>query len=62
MSILPACVCTQCMPGTHRSPTRASDPLEVDLWMVVSCQVGTVNLDPLQEQKMLLTTELVLTT
>lgn len=39
---------------------RASDPLELQLWMVVSHQVGDLNLDPLKEQPFLLTTELFL--
>jgi hypothetical protein len=31
------------VPGTHRSQKRASDPLELELWVAVSCCVDTGN-------------------
>ena len=36
------------MPCTHRAPKRASDPLEIELWMAVSHRLGA---GPLQQQQ-----------
>jgi hypothetical protein len=44
----------------QRDFKRASDPLELQLQMAVSHQVGDLNLDSLKEQPFLLTTELFL--
>lgn len=37
------CVCTTYIPGVHGSQKRASDPLRLDLPIVVSCQGGPEN-------------------
>ena len=42
------------MPGACGGQKRASDPLELELQMVVSCCVGAeINLGPLEEQRVL---------
>ena len=45
MGVLPACMTMYCVgvPGAHRGQKRASDPLELELQMVVSHQVGSRN-------------------
>ena len=46
------CLCTACTPGAHRSKERVSDPLELELWVVVnylSCGRWDINPSPLQE-------------
>jgi hypothetical protein len=55
---LPAlCLCTTCKALTHKNQKMASDPLELELQMVVSCHMGA-HLYPLEEQPMILVTEL----
>lgn len=34
------CVQVTCVPGDLRGPKRTSGPLELELWVVVSCHVG----------------------
>jgi hypothetical protein len=36
-------VCTMCMSGTYRGQKRLSDPLVLELQMVVSCHEGAGN-------------------
>ena len=45
MDVLPACVClcTMCAPGACNSKKKALDPLELELQVVVSHHVGSVN-------------------
>lgn len=40
ISILTACMNTQCMPRACRGQKKAVDLVELELWMVVSCHVG----------------------
>lgn len=49
---LSVCLSTMCMPGVHRGQMSASDPLALELWMVVNFHVGAEepNPGPLQEQ------------
>lgn len=37
------CLCTMCMSGDQRGPKAASDPLEGELQMVVSCHISARN-------------------
>jgi hypothetical protein len=50
-----------CKPGTHGSQKRASasDPLELDFYRAVGHHIGAkdLNLGPLQEHQVFLTTE-----
>lgn len=42
--VLPACMYVHmCKPGAHRSQDSGLDPLELELWMVVSYHVGAEN-------------------
>lgn len=34
------CLCAMCVPGTYKCQKRAPDPLELELQIVVSHQVG----------------------
>ena len=43
MSVHCVCVPGMCVPGAHRGQKRASDPLELELWMVISNDVGAGN-------------------
>lgn len=36
-------ICTRCKPGDHGNQKKASDPLERELYVVVSCCVGAGN-------------------
>lgn len=57
----PACMCTKCVPGAYRGQKRVSDPLLLKLLMVLShCEYWELNLSLLQEQEMLLASELPL--
>jgi hypothetical protein len=38
-------MCTMCMLGGHGGQQRASDPLELELGMIVSCHVDAGNLN-----------------
>lgn len=40
MYVLPACMCTMCMPGARRDQKKAFYTLEMELWIVVRCSVG----------------------
>lgn len=40
MFFLSVYLCTMCMPDTHRGQKRVSNPLELELWMVVNHHVG----------------------
>ena len=40
---LNVCVCTVCMPGAKRDQKRTSDPLELELQIVICCCVVTGN-------------------
>lgn len=40
---LSVCLCAMCVPGTHGGQKRTSDPLELELDMVVSCHASTRN-------------------
>jgi hypothetical protein len=53
VSILLACMCITCVPGTH-GQKRVSDPLELESQKIVCWEL---NLGPLKEQPVLLTTE-----
>jgi hypothetical protein len=46
-----------CVSGAHKRIEEASEPLELESWMVVSHPVGPGNLKPLQEQQELLIAE-----
>jgi hypothetical protein len=56
MNILPSCMYAL---RAQECQKQASEPLDLELQMVVSCHVGAGNLTPdaLQEQQFLLTTE-----
>jgi hypothetical protein len=43
MGILLARISVYHVPGAHRDQKRTSDPVELELQMVVSCQVGAGN-------------------
>lgn len=59
MSWLHVYLCTTCPPGALIK--RASDPLELELWMLVSHHVGAgLNWGVPQKQQVLLTVELSL--
>lgn len=55
---LHVCLCTTCMSGVHRYQKKMSDPLELELWMVVSFQVLGIQL--WSDGEAVLTTELSL--
>jgi hypothetical protein len=50
------------IPGAYRGQKRASDPLKLELQMVVSHNEGPGNVDALEEQRVLLITEPLLQT
>jgi hypothetical protein len=51
-------LCTTCVPGAYRDQKRASDPLElVTCGYELPCGWWELNLGPLEEQSVLLTTE-----
>jgi hypothetical protein len=55
---LHVCLCTVCMPDAHENQKRASDALELVLQMVVRHHgCWGLNLHPLKEQPVLLTTK-----
>lgn len=51
MSYLHVCMYSACVPGTHRDQKRALGPLEIELRLVVSCQLRA--LGHLQEQQVI---------
>lgn len=36
-------ICSECVPNDRRSQKKASDPLELELYVVASCCVGPGN-------------------
>lgn len=54
------CICVSCMCSARGGQKRLSHPLELELWMVYypPYRYWKLNLDPLQEQHVLLTTKL----
>lgn len=57
MFCLHVCICTTCVSGASRGQKRVSDPVELELQMLLSYHVGSgkQNLDPLYKQQVLLT-------
>lgn len=43
MFCLYVCLCTTCMPVACESQKRVSDPLELELQVIMSCHVGAEN-------------------
>lgn len=41
--VLPVCLCTKYIPAACRSQKMALDPLELELWVIVSCPVVAGN-------------------
>lgn len=61
MNVLYVCMCTTCRPGAaHRYQKRKSESQELDSRMTMSHHLGCGNSCPLEEQKVLLTTEVTL--
>lgn len=54
---LHVCICTTCVPGASSGQKRVSDPVELELQMLVSYHVGSgkQNLGPLYKQQVLWT-------
>ena len=55
MGVLPTYIYTMRMFGTHEGQKSTSDPLDLQLQIIVNC--WELNLDPLEEQPVLLTVE-----